>query len=76
MENGLGDAGNEMFDVVLEEDGFCWGLDRERSDVVPEVLEVIEEVVVAEGGRVIDRQSDVELHTAAVVPHGGVIRKD
>lgn len=75
MEYGLCDARNQVFYVVLEEDGFCGGLGRQGRDVVPDVVEVIEVVVVAEGGRVVDCQPDIQFQTARVVPHGGVVRQ-
>lgn len=38
MEDGFRDAWNQVFDVVLEEDGLCGGFGREGGDIVGDVL--------------------------------------
>lgn len=76
VQYGLCDARDEVFDVVLEEDGFCGWLGRQGRDVVPDVFEVIQVVVVAQRGRVVHCQPDIQLQAAGVVSHGGVVSED
>lgn len=47
MNNSIRYLFHEMLDIVLKEDGISWYFGGKRSDVVPDVLEIVDEVVVA-----------------------------
>jgi hypothetical protein len=59
LDDRLGDLLDQVLDVVLEKHCFCGRFEGEGRDVVPEVLEVVDEVVVAQRGGVVDHQAHV-----------------
>lgn len=65
-----------MFDIVLKENGISWYFSGKRSDIVPNVLEIVDKVVVANWGGVVDDQSDVKFEAFAVLSDWSVVSQD
>ena len=76
MNNSIRYLFHEMLDIVLKEDGISWYFGGKRSDVVPDVLEIVDEVVVANRCRVVDDQSYVKFEAFAVLSDRIVVGKD